>query len=80
MHAENLATEAVAFILDRSPAMREALRRLAGRTGIEIPPLASFRSQTGDGQGNILEDLLEQLKRLHAALQSAAAVTIATPK
>lgn len=52
-HPENLATEAVAFIADRSPAMREAFRRLAGRTGIELPPLTSFRSQAGDGQGNI---------------------------
>jgi hypothetical protein len=52
-HPENLATEAVAFIVDRSAAMREALRRLAGRTTIELPPLTSFRSQAGDGQGNI---------------------------
>jgi hypothetical protein len=52
-HPENLATEAVAFIVNRSPEMREALRRLAGRTGIELPPIATFRSQAGDGQGNI---------------------------
>ena len=52
-HPENLATEAVAFIVNRSPAMREALRRLAGQTGIEFPQLTSFRSQAGDGQGNI---------------------------
>src|SRR5215472_17207837 len=52
-HPENLATEAVAFIVDRSPAMREALRRLVGRTGIGLPQLASFRSQAGDDQGNI---------------------------
>jgi hypothetical protein len=52
-HPENLATEAVAFIVNRSPAMREALRRLVGRTGIELPPLARFRSQAGDEQGNI---------------------------
>jgi hypothetical protein len=52
-HPENLATEAVAFIVDRSPAMREALRRLAGRTGVELPPLMTFRSQAGDDQGNI---------------------------
>jgi hypothetical protein len=52
-HPENLATEAVAFIVNRSPAMREALRRLVGRTGIELPELARFRSQAGDAQGNI---------------------------
>jgi hypothetical protein len=52
-HPENLATEAVAFIVNRSPAMREALRRLVERTGIELPPLATFRPQAGDGQGNI---------------------------
>jgi hypothetical protein len=52
-HPENLATEAVAFIVNRSPGMCEALRRLVGRTGIELPPLATFRSQAGDGQGNI---------------------------
>jgi hypothetical protein len=50
---ENLATEALTFIVDRSAAMREALRRLAGRTTIELPQLTSFRSQAGDGQGNI---------------------------
>lgn len=52
-HRENLATEAVAFIVNRSAAMREALRRLVGRTGIELPPLTNFRSQAGDEQGNI---------------------------
>jgi hypothetical protein len=50
---ENLATEAVAFIVNRSAAMREALRRLVGRTGIELPSLARFCSQAGDEQGNI---------------------------
>jgi hypothetical protein len=52
-HPENLATEAVAFIVDRSEAMREALRRLVGRTGIELPQLTRFRSQAGDEQGTI---------------------------
>jgi hypothetical protein len=52
-HPENLATEAVAFIVNRSAAMREALRRLVGRTGIELPSLARFCSQAGDEQGNI---------------------------
>jgi len=52
-HPENLATEAVAFIVNPSAAMREALRRLVGRTGIELPQLATFRSQAGDDQGNI---------------------------
>jgi hypothetical protein len=52
-HPENLATEAVAFIANRSAAMREALRRLVGRTCIELPQLATFRSQAGDDQGNI---------------------------
>src|SRR5215472_9742743 len=52
-HPENLATEAMAFIVNRSPAMREALRRLVGRTGIELPQLATIRSQAGDDQGNI---------------------------
>jgi hypothetical protein len=50
---ENLATEAVAIIVNRSAAMREALRRLVGLTGIELPRLARFRSQAGDEQGNI---------------------------
>jgi hypothetical protein len=50
---ENLATEALAFIVNRSAAMREALRRLVGRTGIELPSLARFFSQAGDQQGNI---------------------------
>jgi hypothetical protein len=50
---ENLATEALAFIVNRSAAMREALRRLVGRTGIELPSLARFSSQAGDQQGNI---------------------------
>jgi len=50
---ENLATEALAFILNRSEAMRETFRRLVGRTGIELPQLARFRSQGGDEQGNI---------------------------
>jgi hypothetical protein len=52
-HPENLATEAMAFILNRSATMREELRRLLGRTGIELAPLARFRSQAGDEQGNI---------------------------
>jgi hypothetical protein len=52
-HPENLATEAMAFIVNRSPAMREVLGRLVGRTGIELPRLARFRSQAGDEQGNI---------------------------
>lgn len=50
---ENLATEALAFILNRSATMREAFRRLVGQTGIELPKLARFRSQAGDEQGNI---------------------------
>ena len=50
---ENLATEALAFIFNRSAAVREALRRLVGRTGIELPSLARFCSQAGDLQGNI---------------------------
>jgi hypothetical protein len=50
---ENLATEALAFIVNRSAPMREALRRLVGRTGVELPSLARFCSQTGDQQGNI---------------------------
>jgi hypothetical protein len=33
--------------------MRDALRRLFGRTGIELPSLARFCSQAGDEQGNI---------------------------
>jgi hypothetical protein len=52
-YPENLATEALAFIVGRSPAMREAVRRLVARTGIGLPPLERFRSQAGDGQGNI---------------------------
>jgi len=52
-HPENLATEALAFIVNRSAAMREGLRRLVGRSGIELPQLARFRSQAGDEQGNI---------------------------
>lgn len=36
-HPENLATEAVALIVNRSAAMREALRRLHG-------PASSFRN------------------------------------
>jgi hypothetical protein len=50
---ENLATEALAFIVNSTEAMREALRRLVGRTGIEVPPLARFRSQAGDEQAGI---------------------------
>jgi hypothetical protein len=52
-HPENLATEAMAFIVNRSAAMRETLRRFVGRTGIELPALALFRPQAADGQGNI---------------------------
>jgi hypothetical protein len=52
-HPENLATEALAFIVNRSATMREELRNLFGRTGIELPQLARFRSQAGDDQGNI---------------------------
>jgi hypothetical protein len=33
--------------------MREELRNLFERTGIELPPLARFQSQAGDEQGNI---------------------------
>jgi hypothetical protein len=33
--------------------MREELRNLFGRTGIELPQLARFQSQAGDEQGNI---------------------------
>src|SRR6516162_613075 len=54
-HPENLATEALAFIVNRSATMREELRNLFGRTGIELPPLARFQSQAGDEQGNILD-------------------------
>jgi hypothetical protein len=50
---ENLATEALAFIINRSAPMREALGRLVGRTGIALPSLARFCSQVGDQQGNI---------------------------
>ena len=52
-HPENLATEALAFIVNRSATMREELRNLLGRTGIQLPQLARFRSQAGDDQGNI---------------------------
>jgi hypothetical protein len=47
-HPENLATEALAFILNRSATMREELRNLFGRTGIELPALARFQSQAGE--------------------------------
>ena len=50
---ENLATEALAFIVNRSATMREGLRTIFVRTGIELPPLARFQSQAGDEQGNI---------------------------
>jgi hypothetical protein len=52
-HPENLATEALAFIVNRSATMRVELRNLFGRTGIELPPLARFQSQAADEQGNI---------------------------
>jgi hypothetical protein len=52
-HPENLATEALAFIVNRSATMREELRILLGRTGIQLPQLARFRSQAGDDQANI---------------------------
>ena len=47
---ENLATAALAFILNRSEAMRETFRRLDGRTGIEPPQLARLQSQAGGDQ------------------------------
>src|SRR6516225_5425314 len=50
---ENLATEALAFIVNRSATMREELRTIFVRTGIELPPLARFQSQAGDEQGKI---------------------------
>lgn len=52
-HPENLVTEALAFIVSRSATIRDELRKLFGRTGIELPPLARLRSRAGDEQGNI---------------------------
>jgi len=54
---ENLATEALAFIVNRSATMREELRTIFVRTGIELPPLARFQSQAGDEQGNIPDSI-----------------------
>jgi hypothetical protein len=61
---ENLATEAVAFIVNRSETMREALRRLVGRTGVELPRLARFTSQAVDEQGNIPDLITMGAERL----------------
>jgi hypothetical protein len=44
--------------------------------GRAFVPLTVLPDVTHEG---VLEDLLEQLRRLHAALQSAAAVTITAP-
>ena len=49
-HPENLATEALAFIVNRSATMREELRNLFGRTGIDHHLQdSSLRRETSKG-------------------------------
>lgn len=48
---ENLAAEALAFILNHADRMRKAFRGLVGRTGIALPELVRFRPQRREAQG-----------------------------
>ena len=50
-HPENLATEALNFILQRSEAVREAFHRVVAELGIEVPERLSFSTQAADERG-----------------------------
>ena len=52
-HPENLATEALLFVLERSLEARRAMARLLGDCGIEVPESLSYRSQAGSDDGSI---------------------------
>jgi len=51
-HPENLATEALRYILDRHPAAWPSVGNYIGRTGLGLPGSLSFRTQVwGEGVG-----------------------------
>jgi hypothetical protein len=52
-HPENLATEALAYILNQSRVARDALNRFCESTGAEIPADLFFQTQVADGDGAI---------------------------
>jgi hypothetical protein len=49
---ENLATEALNFILDRSPTARRALIKVSSRAGVELPHDLAFRTQVAGVDGS----------------------------
>lgn len=54
--AENLATEALAYMLGRSPAARRALNAISTILGVRLPEIRSFRTQCS-GQDQTIPDL-----------------------
>lgn len=54
--AENLATEALAYILGRSPAARLALNQIPATLGLRLPEIRSYRTQYA-GQDQAIPDL-----------------------
>lgn len=52
-HPENLATEALAYILKHSPAGKGALLSFVGQLGLKVPSTIVFRSQASGPDGGI---------------------------
>ena len=56
-NTENIATEALAYILNESPSCREALCNLVKEGGIDVGPIDSVKTQVA-GPGGVIPDLI----------------------
>ena len=56
-NAENIATEALAYILNESPSCREALGNLLMEGGVDVGPIDSVNTQV-TGPGGVIPDLI----------------------
>lgn len=56
-NAENIATEALAYILNESPSCREALINLITEGGVDVGPIDSVETQV-TGPGGVIPDLI----------------------
>lgn len=52
-HPENLATEALLYLLDRSPIARAALRRFIAQADVTLPDSLLYRTQAAGDEGAI---------------------------
>jgi len=58
---ENLATEALCYILNRSTAANEAFIRLISQTGAKLPPILRFETQIRDVDETVKDEAIPDL-------------------